>query len=64
MEDKLHSLAYLLLPLQRKQLSEAQNASAFPSVLTVQVKGEVCPDTPEGHPCADKEGGGLYQMHP
>lgn len=64
MEDKLHSLAYLLLPLQRKQLSEVQNVSAFPSGLTLEVKGEVCPDTPEGHPRAAKRGGGLYQMHP
>lgn len=64
MEDKLHSLAYLLLPLQRKQLSEVQNVSAFPSGLTLEVKGKVCSDTPEGHPRAAKRGGGLYQMHP
>lgn len=56
MEDKLHSLAYLLLPLQHKQLSEVQNVSAFPSVLTLEVKVEVSPDTPEGHPRAAKGG--------
>lgn len=60
MEDKLHSLAYLLLPLQHKQLSEVQNVSAFPSVFTLEVKVEVSRDTPEGHPRAAKGGRGLY----
>lgn len=60
MEDKLHSLVYLLLPLQCKQLSEVQNASAFSSVLILAVKVEVCPSTPEGQPSAAKGGVGLY----